>query len=225
MYKFTLRYNNYANPYYEVCITLFLYYYRYFFQGALDLYNCDFVQVKNCVFEHNGPTSVIKPEQYRGHSGGLSVGFHLLPTAPIVIVSHCLFRNNTSNPSSHIIQTPTDLVQFSRFTGRGGGCSFPINPLFSLNATIEDCIFEENFAISFAGGLYITFFSSQQHNFTVRRVRFIKNYAPNAGALLCGIITGGFPENENKVLLYNSTFIENEALVGGGITTIFTGKV
>ena len=176
------------------------------------------------MFEHNGPTSVIKAEEYRGHSGGLSVGFHLLPTAPVVIVSHCLFRNNTSNPNSHIILTTADAVQFSRFTGRGGGCSFPIKLLISLNAIIEDCIFEENFAISFAGGLYIGFFNSQQHNFTVSRVRFIKNYAPNAGALLCGIITGGFPESENKVHFYNSTFIENEALFGGGITTIFTGK-
>ena len=199
-------------------------YCRYFFQGALDIYNCDFVQVKNCVFEHNGPTSVIKAEEYRGHSGGLAVGFLLLPTAPVVIVSHCLFRNNTSNPSSPIIQTTTDVVQFSRYTGRGGGCSFTINPLFSLNATIEDCVFEENFAISFAGGLYIVLFGNQQHNFTVHRVKFVKNYSPTAGALLVWIRKEGFQETENIVLVYGSIFIENEAVSGGATTTIFTGK-
>ena len=176
------------------------------------------------MFEHNGPASVIKAEEYRGHSSGLSVGFHLLPTAPVVIVSHCLFRNNTSNPSSHIIQTPSDTVQFSRFTGRGGGCSFPINPLLSLNATIEDCIFEENFANTFAGAVYINFFGVGQHNFTIRRVKFIKNYAPTAGALLCGIRKGGFPEAEIKILVYDSIFNENEAVIGGGTATILAGK-
>ena len=143
----------------------------------------------------------------------------------VVIVSHCLFRNNTSNPSSPIIQTTTDVVQSSRFTGRGGGCSFLINSLIPLNATIEDCIFEENFAFSFGGGLYITFFNSQQNiHFTIRRVKFIKNYAQTAGALLCGIGTGGFPETENKVIVYGSIFIENEAIIGGGIATIFSGE-
>ena len=178
------------------------------------------------MFEHNGPTSVIKEEKYRGHSGGLSVGFLLLPTPPVVIVCHCLFRNNTSNPSSPIIQTPTDVVQFSHFTGRGGGCSFIINPLIPVNATIEDCIFEENFAISFGGGLYITFFNSQQNiHFTIRRVKFIKNYAETAGAILCGIRTGGFPGAENKVLVFDSIFIENEAVYGGGTATAFSGKL
>ena len=176
------------------------------------------------MFEHNGPTSVIKEEEYRGSSGGLSVGFNLVPTAPVVIVSHCLFRNNTSNPSSHIIQTTTDVVQFSRFTGRGGGSSFLINPLLSLNATIEYCIFEENFAISFGGGLYITLFGNQQHNFNVRQVKFIKNYAPTAGALVLGIRKEGFQEAENKFLVYDSIFIENEAVSGGATTTLFTGK-
>ena len=176
------------------------------------------------MFEHNGPTSVIKAEEYRGHSGGLSVGFYLLSTAPVVIVSHCLFRNNTSNPSSHIIQTPADVVQFSRFTGRGGGCSFTTNTLFSLNATIEDCIFEENFAISFGGGLYITFFGTEKHNFNIHRVKFIKNYATSAGALLCAIRKGGFPEADIKIFVHDSIFIENEAVVGGGTATILAGK-
>ena len=176
------------------------------------------------MFEHNGPTSVIKAEEYCGHSGGLSVGFHLLPTPLVVIVSHYLFRNNTSNPSSHIIQTTADAVQFSRFTGRGGGFSFPIYPLSSLNATIEDCIFEENFANTFAGALYINFFGIDQHNFTVRQVKFIKNNAPTAGALLCAIRNRGFPEAEIKIFVYDSIFIENEAVIGGGTATSFPGK-
>ena len=186
---------------------------RYFFQGALDLYNCDFITVKNCVFEHNGPTSVIKEEQYRGHAGGLSVGYHLLPVAPVLTVSGCVFRNNTSDPTSDLVHSTADLVRFSRFTGRGGGCTFPINALYSLNGTVKDCIFEDNFANSFGGGLYMSFNGDQPHTVTIRRVLFLRNYAPTAGGLEIGYGSGII----HKLRVYDCNFTENEAIFGGGV--------
>ena len=190
---------------------------RYFFQGALDVYNCFFIQVTNCTFEHNGPTSIIKQDQYRGHAGGLSLGFHEIATAPVVVVAECTFLNNTSDPTSELVQTTSDLVQSSRFTGRGGGCAIPINPLYSLNATVKDCHFERNRANSFGGGLYVAFNGKENHIVTVRRVRFVRNSAPTAGGLEVGFVSGGNLGADTRLLAYDSEFIENDASFGGGV--------
>ena len=213
---FTVIYHSLAQPYLSAmcCCSLIC---RYFFQGALDLYNCYFLRVSRCIFEHNGPTSVIKQEQYRGHSGGLSVGYHAIPTSPMAIISECVFRNNTSDPTSDLVQTTSDLVRSSQFTGRGGGCAFPVNPLYSLNATVEDCLFEDNFANSFGGGLYVAFDGRESHILTLHRVKFLRNLAPTAGALEVGFVSGGNPGADNVLVAYDSIFIENHAVFGGGV--------
>ena len=190
---------------------------RYFFQGALDLYNCAYIQVFNCSFEHNGPTSIIKQDEYRGHAGGLSIGYNDIAADPVAIVSECVFRNNTSDPTSDLVQTTADLVQTSRFTGRGGACAFPINPLYSLNATIEDCRFEQNYARSFGGGLYVAFNGREYHTVTLHRVLFERNQAATAGALDVGFVSGGITGADNRFMAYDSVFIENNAMYGGGV--------
>lgn len=171
----------------------------------------------NSTFEHNGPTSIIKQDQYRGHAGGLSVGYNDIPTSPVAIISGCLFRNNTSDPTSDLVQTTSDLVQSSRFTGRGGGCAFPVNPRYSLNATVEDCLFEQNYARSFGGGLYVAFNGREHHRVTLNRVQFVANEASTAGALEVGFITGGILGADNRLLAYDSVFAENHAVFGGGV--------
>lgn len=185
----------------------------------MDLYNCDFVEVRNSTFEHNGPTSIIKQDQYRGHAGGLSIGYDNIAVSPgpVALVLGCVFRNNTSDPTSDLIQTTADLVQFGRFTGRGGGCAFPINPLYSLNATIEDCLFQQNFAHSFGGGLYVAFNGREHHIVTLHRVHFLKNQAQTAGGLEVGFVSGGNLGADNKLEAYDSKFIENNATYGGGV--------
>ena len=204
-----------------------LLHYRNFFQGALDIYNCDFLRVVNCTFEDNGPTSVIKQEPYRGHAGGLSIGYNntAVSPGPVAFISGCTFRNNTSDPISELVQTTTQLLQSFAFTGRGGGCAFPINPVFSLNATVEDSLFENNFARSFGGGLYVAFNGREYHIVTINRVKFVKNYAPTAGALEVGFIRGGVPGANNQFFAYNSEFIENDAMFGGGVYFFTVGML
>lgn len=169
------------------------------------------------MFEHNGPTSVIKEDRFRGHAGGLSVGYHKIPTSPVAHITDCLFRNNTSDPTSDLVQTTSDLVRSSQFTGRGGGCAFPVNPLYSLNATVQDCTFLENSANSFGGGLYVAFNGKESHLFTIQRLFFLRNHAPTAGALEVGFITGGIPGADNRFEAYDSVFVENESMFGGGV--------
>ena len=198
---------------------MFLYMYRHFFQGALDLYNCNFIRVTDSVFEHNGPTSIIKQDQHRGHAGGLSIGYDDIPVppGPVAVVSGCVFLNNTSNATSHVIQTTSDLAQFARFTGRGGGCAILIDSMYPLNATVVNCLFELNYAHSFGGGLYINFNGLEHHIVTIRQVQFVRNQASTAGGLEIAFYSGGNLGADNRLEVYDSNFTNNNASFGGGV--------
>ena len=186
----------------------------------MDLYNCHKVTVSNCTFEHNGPVSIVKKEEYRGHGGGLSLGYHSsidIPE-PMVHVVGCSFWNNTSDPLANIVQSTSQLFEKFVFIGRGGGCAITINPVFSINASFEDCFFMENFARSFGGGLYVGFNGYDNHTVVVRRVRFVRNQTPGAaGGLEIGYVQGAGEGDTNKIFVYDSEFFENHAANGGGV--------
>ncbi len=201
---------------------------RYFFQGAVDLYNCDNVVVSNCTFEHNGPASVIKREEFRGHAGGLSLGyFHSRNvSSPIAKVTSCVFHNNTSDPLANIVQSTSQLFQDFVFSGRGGGCAITINPMNPLNATFEDCYFKENFARSFGGGLYVGFSGNSSHVVVVGRTVLVRNKTPGAaGGLEIGFVQGADEEFTNQIYVYDSMFMENEAAFGGGVYLFSPGTL
>ena len=202
-----------------------LLFYRYFFQGAVDFYNCASVTVLDSIFEHNGPASIVKPEPYRGHSGGLSIGYYGAVAGedgPRAFVSNCTFRNNTSDPNSVAVQSTSDLFQRFAFTGRGGGCAFTISPSTSLTAVVENSTVEGNFARSFGGGLYVGFDGNLNHTVTVNRVLLIRNECPGAaGGLEIGFVQGAAPDSLNRIFVLHSQFIENRAAFGAG-TYFFT---
>ena len=188
----------------------------------MDIYNCPTVAVRNCTFEHNGPVSVTKPQPYRGHAGGLSFGYYpeTLP-GPHAIVSHCVFRNNSSDPLTNL-QSTTQLFQYFLYTGRGGGCAFIINHVYSLNATLEDCHFQDNFARSYGGGLYIGLNGHSNHTVIVNRVKMVRNWTP----LAAGGLEVGHGEDAvlESVFVYNSEFIENYSGRGGGVYVFAPGN-
>ena len=200
---------------------------RYFTQGALDIYNCQTVLITDCTFEHNGPVSVNKSERYRGHAGGLSVGYHqegILSSQPRLRVERCTFHNNTSDPLASIQQSTTQLLQQGVYTGRGGGCSIIITSFSPLNGTLEDCVFEENFAHSFGGGLYITFDGQLDHLLVLNRVRLVRNSSPTGGGLVVGY--GSFKlDSVSSLFVYNSEFVENGAEFGAGVYLITAGRL
>lgn len=85
----------------------------YFYQGALDIFNCIKVQVSNCVFAHNGPATIIKTDQYRGHSGGLSVGYNYQQRSSStleVTLSDNWFCNNTATGLASSERTTTEVL-------------------------------------------------------------------------------------------------------------------
>ena len=201
----------------NACLTSIYVNFRYFYQGAVDIFNTPTVEVTDCTFEHNGPVSVFKPDPYRGHSGGLSIGYGSsnMQSEGSLKVTHCTFRNNTSSPQVSLEESSTRIFQRFIFTGRGGGCALTINTTFPLNITVEDCLFEDNSAQARGGGLYLAFTGFSQHVTIVNRVTFVRNKTPGTGGgLLYGSVDG---TSTITLLAKNLTFIENEARDGGGM--------
>ncbi len=108
------------------------------------MYMSRVVYIGNCTFEHNGPVLVLKPQQYRGHSAGLSIGTKEESTNNSEIhfmVTDCTFRNNTSNAPPDNVGASTRTLTTFIFPGRGGGCSILMNTSFPDNVTVENCVF------------------------------------------------------------------------------------
>lgn len=65
------------------------------------------------------------------------------------------------------------------YYGRGGGAGIFINEnVTTVTMEIEDCLFLENYAESFGGGLYlITNGHETHHKFVIRRCHFTNNSA------------------------------------------------
>ena len=184
------------------------------------------VLATNCTFEHNGPVSVIK-DPYRGHAGGLSVSYHqnkMFSMRPQLRVEKCTFRNNTTDPLASIQQSSTQIVLRRVFTGRGGGCAIPMFSSLPSNVTLEDCLFEENFARTLGGGLYVAFDGHLDHLVVLNRIKFVRNKCRLAGGLAVGFAFGSNAENVSSLLAYNSEFIENQAEFGGGAGLFPAGK-
>ncbi len=195
----------------------------------MDVYRCNIVYVGNCTFEHNGPVPLIKPEQYRGHAGGLSIGTESEEASDSLevhfTVKDCVFRNNTSNPPESLILSTTDLFQAFQFPGRGGGCSILLNTSFPANATIENCLFENNFAVTFGGGLYLGFSGYSDHIIYITETRFVRNRSGSSGGLQYGFLEGVEQEVDIRLLVHNSEFTENSARFGGGTFIYAAGKL
>ncbi len=185
------------------------------------------VYIGNCTFEHNGPVLVLKPQQYRGHSAGLSIGTREESTNNSGIhfmVTDCIFLNNTSNAPPDSMGATTRLYTAFTFPGRGGGCSILMNTSFPANATIENCIFEENRATNFGGGIYLGFSGYSSHEIVINKMKFVRNRSGSAGGLQYGFLEGVGRGADIVLLLTNTEFVENSARFGGGMHIFATGK-
>ena len=171
---------------------------------------------------------MIKSEQYRGHAGGLSVGYHregMLSSQPQLRVEKCTFRNNTSDPMASIQQSSTQLLQRFAFTGRGGGCAILVNSFLPLSGMLEDCTFEDNFARTLGGGLYVAFDGQLDHLVVLNWVRLVRNFCPStAGGLEVGYVSGSTSGSVSSLFAYNSEFVENRAMFGAGVYLFTAGK-
>ena len=133
-----------------------------------------------------------------------------------IFVSKCVFRNNTSDPRTAF--TSTELLQLFVFSGRGGAVAITINSSFPMNATLTDCLFEDNNAVSFGGGLYLGYSGYAAHTTIINTTVFARNRCIGpSGALQIGFIEGADNGFSVRLELYNSDFYDNRAVFGGAI--------
>ena len=188
--------------------------------GALNIFNCPNVTVRHCTFRNNTSTSYFTRKPYQGNSGGLSLGYNmeLAPLSSVnVLVTDCVFINNSADPPSDLFLTTSDLFQKHIFSGRGGGMAIPINvtcPHCPVNVTINDNLFRNNFVRNFGGGLYC-FINGTTVNLTYmfRNNTFVGNIAEHSSAALS---FANFAQSSTlHGIIYDCTFKYNEAKVGG----------
>ena len=199
----------------------------YFVEGAVDIYNCGYPTITNCTFQHNGPASVIKQQPYRGHSGGLSIGLslnHSLGFNPEVHVSNCRFISNSAIVGASLVQTSSNAIQRLILTGRGGGAAILVNTSDPVYVSVEDCVFMDNSATSFGGGLYLLPDGPSNNTFVVNRTVFIQNRGGGgSGALHLAFRDIGTLTRLHSYLVYNSEFVENVGSIGGAIYVSIIG--
>ena len=196
------------------------FYFRNHEHGALNIFNSPNVTVKNCTFRNNTSTSYFTRKPFQGNSGGLSLGYNmeLAPLSSVnVLVTDCVFINNSADPLPHLFFSTTRLFQDYFFSGRGGGMALPVNTTCPLNVTINNNLFENNYASNYGGGLYY-FIDGTVGNQTYmfRNNKFVGNKAGiGSGAL--SFINHGFTALFSVLnsTIYNCTFECNSALTGG----------
>lgn len=205
---------------------------RWFAQGAVDIYQCFEVLISGSHFENNGPVSILRKHQYRGHGGGVSVGLDcdidnckdtFLPAKVGVWIHQCFFRNNTSDPQRTVF-VPASQSFRGTFPGRGGAVSIVINSTFEFNVNIADCLVEDNYAHIFGSGIFLVFTGYSSHFATVIDTNFTNNSSPLAGALSLGYIERSNNGMPIRLSVYGSRFQDNKASFGGAVFIFSGGK-
>lgn len=190
---------------------------------------CFHINITSCIFQHNGPVAAIKLQQYRGHSGGISIGYDddyyfqagtdpaTIPNNTGIYITGCKFYNNTSDPPQTTLTS--DLLQAYRFTGRGGSISILFNATFSSDIYVRDSVVERSFAGTFGGGIYLAFTGYAHHTAVFNKMEFIKCTCLSGpgGLFLVSLFTNNVHEVSDTLEVYNSRFIENYSKGGGAI--------
>ena len=191
-----------------------------FTTGALDIFNCFQVQIEDSTFTNNSATAQIRDEPLRGNAGAIAISINQSPfNVPnsSIAIRNCTFTGNIAKPSGveNIISTSQFLELSEQFlTGRGGGVRVYLGESLRVTANVVDCLFENNYALSFGGGLYITMLQNANHAVTVKGSTFLNNEAGGGGGLLMGynVSSDAIP----SVSITDCTFIGNRATFGGG---------
>ena len=181
--------------------------------------------------EHNRGTGRVFLS-YRGNTGGVSFGYNTLPShfsSPSLYVQNSSFFNNSATAESSFLTLTSQAFFAQIFAGRGGAMGVFINESHhDVIVEILDCVFEQNYARSFAGGLYLLLGGfTTHHKAFLRRTHFDLNAAQlGGGAVQLSFFNIGSEDDPLLAFFDNCTFSNNSAVAGGSIfaLTSSTGK-
>ena len=189
--------------------------------GALNIFNSPNVTVKNCTFRNNTSTSYFTRKPFQGNSGGLSLGYNmeLAPLSSVnVLVTDCVFINNSADSPPHLFFSTTDLAQKKIFSGRGGGMAIPVKEVACpLNVVINNSLFMNNYAGNYGGGFYCLISGTVgNQTWMFGNNSFIGNEAVlGSGAFFFGNSDSMALFSTFHSTMYSCTFKHNRAQTGG----------
>ena len=180
-----------------------------------DIHNCINVTISDCYFLNNYGTGIIL-EPYRGNSGALAITYNYMDTSlndPIIIVSDCMFINNSAINHS----TSNQVFSTKIFTGRGGAMAILVNESnFTVTVRVINSNYTNNYA-SLGGGLYMFLSGYALHNASVENCAYHSNMANLGGGGIVSAGTRGLVSMQRTISYTDCHFESNLALVGGGM--------
>lgn len=188
----------------------------------LDIFNSANISIIDSTFLNNSGTGISR-HSFRANTGAVAIGYNNAPVHFPQIVAEivrCAFINNRATAANKV--RSTNVAFFSRiFSGRGGGLGVFYNESYhNTSLTVTDTWFENNFARSFGGALYLVKFGEQTQNmYLLRRVNFTNNVAPlGSGAISNTFFSSGIPDAPNSLMMSDCNFIGNIGQTGGALT-------
>ena len=216
---------------------LLLSYFSDFTEAALEIYNCRRVHISNSLFMNNRGDG-LSQVPFRGNTGAVSIGIHNLsddhslctPEQSInITVENTRFMNNSAYATGSKFRSTSHAFFKGILTGRAGGMGVFIHE-DKCNATIQvsNCVFENNFATSYGGGLYYVYSGNittqemtgikPQFKGHVTNCTFTNNGAGlGAGGFIDAITSAGSRQHPHLVILKDCQFQSNYGGIGGAI--------
>ena len=191
--------------------------YRNFSEAVLDIYNCAFTQIDSVYLCDNHGTDRLR-EPYRGNSGGIAIGYNLLPgenDRSITTITNSVFVRNEARG----FITPERAVTSEAYRGRGGGIGIYLNETYTdIVINVTDCIFEHNKAAVYGGAFYFvsSSYPTVQHIINLERCHFSDNDAPlGSGAISLSYFGTANESRQHSFVVKDTNFTRNFGEAGG----------
>lgn len=205
------------------------------YSGGLIIHRSLQIVVENIVFMNNsGSSAYINVSQLDISTsnngfrvgGGLTISYRKSSTVSYAQVKNCTFKNNRADVSESNHEDAILRPIFYIPRGHGGGFLVAFENASNNVVSIENCLFEENYAQLGGGGVSVLFYrgssevsrfgvsSSRNNSLSIVGSSFKKNEAGLGGGAIQGL---AFEEStDNHIVIENCSLVNNSARRGGG---------
>ena len=194
---------------------------RNFIEAVFDIFNCGNISITDSTFTDNSGTGISR-YSFRANTGAVAIGYNNIPTSfPQVAarVERCNFTNNRAT-AKRSFRSTSSAFSSQIFTGRGGAIGvFHNESYYDVYISISDSHFENNYARSFGGAIYLVDFGyGTQNQNILERNMFVDNFAClGGGAVISTFFSNGLGERPHSALISDCAFIGNRAQSGGAL--------